>query len=155
MKTHFAIATTLILATFASAAKPPISCGSGHGICPKQAIERAAAAAPYGAPGRYTMVVRSVGRAKGRIYLNSRRNYHDHRNISVVLFPQVQRQLRARFGGSIANTLKGQSIAVIGSARRVRIVSRGDQHDHAGKYYYQTHIAVTRGNQLVESPSGK
>lgn len=157
MKEHYVLASTMVLAMFASAAaaKPPVTCGTGHGLCPKQAIERAAAAAPYGSPGRYTLEVRSVGRSKGLIYLNSRRDYHDRRNVSVVLFPKAQHQLRARFGGSITKTLEGHGIAVIGTARRVKTAFYDDNHHYTGRFYYQTHIAVTRGNQLVESPSGK
>lgn len=154
MKQRYVIATTMVLALFASAARPSVPCGAGQGMCPSQAITRAAAAAPYGAPGRYTLVVRSVGRVKGLIYLNSQRDYRDQRNVSVVLYPQAQHQLRARLGGSIAQGLEGHRIAVIGTARRAKTLYLDAHHHATGRYYYQTHIAITRGNQLVKSPSG-
>lgn len=153
MRDRYVIATMLALALFAGAARSSAACGGHQGLCPSQAIKRAAAAAPYGAPGRYTLVVRSVGREKGLLYLNSRRDYRDRRNVSVVVFPQAQHQLRARLGGSIIRALKGHRIAVIGAARRVKVVFQDRHHLPTGRFYYQTHIALTRGNQLVHTPS--
>ncbi|WP_329740565.1 hypothetical protein [Dyella sp. A6] len=116
-----------------------------------QAIDRAAAAAPYGVPGRYTLVVRSVGHAKGLVYLDSQRDYRDQRNVSVVLYPNAQAQLRARLGGPLAKTLEGHRIVVVGAARQVKILFMDNGHT-TGKYYYQTHIPVTRGNQVTDLP---
>lgn len=153
MRARLLIAVTLVALLSACATTPQVPCGTAQGICPMQAIERAAAAAPHGVPGRYTLVVRSVGRANGLIFLDSQRDYRDQRNVAVELYPQAQSQLRARLGGPLEKALEGRRIVVIGAARRVKILFLDSNHHYSGKYYYQTHITVTRGNQVLELPA--
>lgn len=153
MKVRVVIVAMLAALAAACTTAPPLPRGTAQGICPMQAIERAAAAAPHGVRGRYTLRVRRVGHADGLVYLDSQRDYRDQRNVSVVLYPQAQAQLRARFDGSLSRTLQGQRIAVTGVARRVKIVFLDSHHRATGKYYYQTHIAVIRGRQLEQLPA--
>jgi len=152
MRVRSLIAVTLLAFLSGCATTPQVPCGTTQGICPMQAIERAAAAAPYGAPGRYTLVVRSIGQSNGLIYLDSQNDYRDQRNVAVVLYPRAQAQLRARLSGSLERALEGRRIVVMGSARRVKILFVDSHHHYSGKYYYQTHIAVTEGDQVQEVP---
>lgn len=149
MKGHTLIALPLML-LLGACATAPVPCGTAQGTCPMQAIERAAAAAPYGVRGRYVLVVRRVGRAQGLVYLDSQRDYRDPRNVAVVIYRRAQAQLRARLGGDLARTLMGHRIAVIGRVRRVRVRFYDDAGHYSGKYYFQTHIDVGRGAQVLD-----
>ena len=68
----------------------------------------AAEVAPQGVSGLFEMTVRGSGIADaGRLYLNSQPDYRDPRNLSVVLTPAIQAQLRERFSADPAEFLDG------------------------------------------------
>lgn len=111
------------------------------------AIERAAALAPGSYPGLFTLTVRASGRQDGHLYLNSELDYRDQRNISLEIAPVAQGQLEMQLGAPVETALQGRRIEIAGEARRVRINFLADGRP-TGKYYYQTHIFIARGNQL-------
>lgn len=121
---------------------------SSDGIVPMVAIERAAALAPGAYPGVFVMTVRASGRQDGRLYLNSESDYRDPRNLSLEIRPVAQAQLEASLGAPVETALRGRRIHVEGAVRRVRIDFTYDGRP-TGKYYYQTHIVVERGAQLL------
>ena len=121
-------------------------------LTPEQAVMNAAEVAPQGVSGLFEMTVRGSGVADaGRLYLNSQPDYRDPRNLSVVLTPAIQAQLRERFGADPAEFLDGKRIAVRGTARRVRIVFVANGRP-TEKYYYQTHLVLQRASDLSVAP---
>jgi len=119
----------------------------GDAIPPMLAIERAAGLAPGGYPGTFVMTVRASGRQGSSLYLNSESDYRDPRNLSLEVRPVAQAQLESRLGAPAETVLQGRTIQVDGEARRVRIdFTVGGRP--TGKYYYQTHVVIERGEQL-------
>jgi hypothetical protein len=116
-------------------------------IQPAEAIQLAAAAAPDGVPGTFAMRVRATGKKDGFVYLNSEPDYRDQRCLTIAIAPEAARELTARFGADPASALKDKDILVTGEATRTTVwfVERGKR---TGKYYYQTHVAVTEPDQL-------
>ncbi|SFO26096.1 hypothetical protein [Sphingomonas sp. OK281] len=121
---------------------------SRDAIGPMVAIERAAGLAPGGYPGIFVMTVRASGTQGSSLYLNSERDYRDPRNLSLEVRPIAQAQLEARLGAPAGTALQGRTIRVDGEARRVRIDFTTDGRP-TGKYYYQTHVVIARGEQLL------
>ena len=145
-------------ALFGLAACAPSANGIGRAspplvrLTPEQAVMNAAEVAPQGVSGLFEMTVRGSGIADaGRLYLNSQPDYRDPRNMSVVLTPAMQAQLRERFGADPAEFLDGKRIAVRGTARRVRIafIANGRPTE---KYYYQTHLMLEQPSDLSVAP---
>lgn len=129
-------------------AKPPGTAAVGGGVIgPLEAIRSAATAAPRGVPGVYGFRVQAAGRQDGNIYLNSELDYRDQRNLTVAIRPSAFDGLRARLGGEPDAVLIGREVTVEGEARRVRIRFTSAGSD-TGLYYYQTHVDVTRAEQL-------
>lgn len=116
-------------------------------IDPMHAVHIAAAAQGRPVAGVFALTVRATDRDQGRVFLNSERDYRDPRNLSIVMPEAVARDLAAQLGGDPVDRLRGKRIQVTGEARRTRI---DFLHDGAptGKYYYQTHVHVTRAAQL-------
>jgi hypothetical protein len=140
-------AAFLLAVTLAGCASVP-GVASQDAIPPRVAIERAAALAPGAFPGTFLMRVQASGRQDGMLYLNSETDYRDQRNLSIEVAPVAQAQLELRLGAPADVALRGRVIRVDGAARRVRIafLANGRATD---KYYYQTHVAVRRGDQLL------
>ncbi len=140
-----------------TAACAPISSAERTGaplvrLTPEQAVMNAAEVAPQGVSGLFEMTVRASGVADGgRLYLNSQADYRDPRNMSVVLTPALQTELRARFGAGPGSFLQGKRIAVRGTARRVRIAFTANGRP-TQKYYYQTHLVLERASDLSVAP---
>ena len=121
---------------------------SRDAIAPMVAIERAAGLAPGAYPGIFVMTVRASGRQGPNLYLNSENDYRDPRNLSFEVRPIAQAQLENRLGAPVETALQGRTIRVDGEARRVRINFTADGRP-TGKYYYQTHVVIERGDQLL------
>jgi hypothetical protein len=121
--------------------------GSVRAIAPFDAIQSAAAAAPQGVPGVFELRVRATGRQDGNIYLNSEADYRDQRSLTVAVQPSAFAVLEKQFGAAPDVSLNGKTIRVRGVARRVRI-DFVDNGQPSGKYYFQTHVAVARGDQI-------
>ena len=117
------------------------------GTSPEVAVMRAAAAAPRGVSGTYVMTVRATGRQDNHLYLNSKNDYRDQRDLTIDVPPGVEDELAARLHASVPEALTGKRIAVRGVARRIRIgfMANGMM---TGKYYYQTHVTLGAANQL-------
>jgi hypothetical protein len=128
----------------ASLSRPMASAGT---IAPFEAIQAAAAAAPRRVPGVFEMRVAASGRQSGNIYLNSEKDYRDQRSLTVAIHPSAFAALRARFGGDPDAALAGRVIRVKGAARRAQILFLENGRP-TGKYYYQTHVDVVRGEQI-------
>lgn len=121
--------------------------GAPQLITPRQAIEKAADAAPLGVDGTFDMLIRGSGHQDGYTYLNSEDDYRDQRNLTVAIPPGVASALKALYGEAPETYFKGKHIQVSGQAMRVKILffcSCGE----SDKYYYQTHVALTDPNQL-------
>lgn len=71
--------------------------------------------------GVFELQVRASGRDRGRLYLNSEADYRDARNLSVVFTSQVEAEFKRLHGSTPDEFLKGKNIAVLGSARQVKI----------------------------------
>lgn len=126
------------------AIRPP---GPPAAIYPGEAISRAADAAPRGVRGRFVMKVRAVGRAGGRLYLNSEEDYRDQRNLAVAVPPGAARATMKRLGLRRDGDFVGRRIAVDGVAERVRIDFMSNRRP-TDKYYYQTRVRVVRPGQI-------
>ncbi len=122
--------------------------GPRDAMPPMLAIERAAGLAPGAYPGIFVMTVRASGRQGASLYLNSESDYRDPRNLSLEVRPVAQAQLESRLGAPAETALQGRTIRVDGEARRVRIDFIADGRP-TGKYYYQTHVVIERGEQLL------
>ncbi len=116
-------------------------------ITPRQAIERAADAAPAAVDGVFDIQVRSTGDQDDHIYLNSEDDYRDQRNLTVDIPPATASVLQIQYGESPETFFKGKHLAVTGQAKRVKIWFFADGMK-TDKYYYQTHVVVTDPSQL-------
>lgn len=136
-----------LLALSACAGCAPLARHPGAWIDPMHAVHLAAAAQGRPVAGVFALTVRATDRAEGRVFLNSERDYRDPRNLCIVMTEATARELAAQLGGDPVARLRGKRIQVTGEARRTRI---DFLHDGAptGKYYYQTHVRVTRAAQL-------
>jgi len=124
-----------------------VSAGAGEFITPRQAIEKAADAAPAGISGTFDMQVLATGDKDGEIYLNSENDYRDQRNLTVVIRPDVAAAFAAKYGESAETFFKGKHILVTGEAKRVTIWFLCDDK-RTDKYYYQTHVVLTDAGQV-------
>ena len=126
---------------------PPPHFSDGKVIAPALAVMAAADAAPRGHAGRFGFVVRRADMVGPRLFLNSYPDYRDQRNLSVVIDPNILPAVRAQFGADLRAAFLGRTILVDGEARRTRIdFTVGGRP--SGKYYFQTHVTVTRPEQI-------
>lgn len=122
-------------------------------LSPREAIEKAAEAAPAGVLAAYEFSVAAVGQTGDKIYLNSEEDYRDQRCLTLVVLGDAQDALRQQYGDDLKAALDGKTIRVFGAAQRVRIELTKDG-EPTGKYYYQTHVVVGSPKQLLSvSPS--
>jgi hypothetical protein len=124
----------------------------GVGIAPREAIVAAADAAPRGVSGEFALVVRATGRERGRVYLNSERDYRDQRNLTVNIDRRAAEALERRYGAPAHLFFENKAIRVRGVVRRVRIDFLW-QGRPTGKYYYQTHVLVADPDQIAVTGS--
>jgi len=136
-----------LLAACQISSPPPPQFAGGQVIEPALAVMAAADAAPRGFPGRFGFVVRRADMVGSRLFLNSYPDYRDQRNLSVAIHPAVVAALRVQHGDNLRGLFLGRSIVVDGEARRERIDFTVDGRS-SGKYYFQTHVAVTGVEQL-------
>lgn len=93
------------------------------------------------------MEVKATDQENNVTYLSSELDYHDQRNLAVVIIPEATRQLEEKFGSSPADALRGRKILVSGEAQRVTI--RFFENGIPTKnYYYQTQIKVSDAKQI-------
>lgn len=107
-----------------------------------------AAEMPAGVSGVFEMVVRSTGREGGNLFLNSELDYRDPRNLTIVISPSMEQALQARLGAPVESAIAKRTIAVRGTARKIKILFVEDGHP-SGKYYFQTHLTVGTARDLT------
>jgi hypothetical protein len=112
-----------------------------------EAVIAAASASGAGVRGVFAMNVRRAEQVGPRFFLNSEADYRDQRSLAIAIQPWALPGLRARFGGDLRRALLGKDIRVAGFARRERIDFTVNGRA-TGKYYYQTHVAVTDARQV-------
>jgi len=141
---HCVISLIVVLAS-GCASRPP-SNDSARWIDPSQAVQLAAASPRLGVTGVFAMTVKATGKT-GPVHLNSERDYRDQRNLSIAIQADAAAALAATLGAPPERALKGKQILVAGRARRAKIVffAEGKPTD---KYYYQTHVEVTRASRI-------
>ena len=144
MRALVALSLLALAGCQAGAHRPIAAAGT---IAPFEAIQAAAAAAPGRVPGVFEMRVVASGRQSGNIYLNSEKDYRDQRNLTIAIHPSAFAALHSRFGGDPDDALAGRVIRVKGAARRAQILFLENGRP-TGKYYYQTHVDVIRGDQI-------
>ena len=125
-----------------SDAKP----GSARWIDPSQAVQLAAASPRAGVTGVFAMTVKATG-TTDRVYLNSELDYRDQRNLTIAIEPEAADALALTLGAPPQIALNGKQILVAGTARRVKIGFLADGV-FTDKYYYQTHVVVTKPAQI-------
>ena len=114
----------------------------------REAVLKAADAAPAGIEGRFRVTIQSAGAQNGHVYLDSERDYRDQRNLAVDLCPESLKSMKAKFGDDLEHELLGKELEITGIARRVKIVFLADGKP-TDKYYYQTHLLVCSANQVT------
>ncbi|RKF18211.1 hypothetical protein D6851_15485 [Altericroceibacterium spongiae] len=149
----FALSACVHTSPAAQAAPPPNSARQPATppllrLTPEQAVINAAAVAPDGVKGIFELTVRGTGRDGGYLYLNSQKDYRDQRSLNIEISPSVQRELADRFGIDPRVYLAGKRIAVRGEAKRV-LINFTYNGAPTGKYYYQTHIALSAPEDLT------
>jgi hypothetical protein len=117
-------------------------------LYPEEAVMKAADAAPGFVTAVFDFTVRRAEQVGTDFFLNSEEDYRDPRNVSVVLDPEVQRQLRNSYGNDLSGYFLGHHLLALGAVRRVQIDFIDDRGKSSGKYYYQTHIRVASPRQL-------
>lgn len=127
---------------------PQASGPEGPWIKPREAILLAADAAPAGVKGTFAMKVQATGIQSNQTFLNSELDYRDQRNLTVAITPRAAQQLARRLGEHPLVALKGKDILVRGAAVRTTIYLSVDGR-LTDKYYYQTHVNVTHGDQIT------
>lgn len=114
----------------------------------RDAVFKAADAAPAGITGRFRMTIQAAGHQDGHVYLNTELDYRDQRNLSVDLCPMALDSMKAKFGDDLEHEFLGKEIEVRGMAHRVKITFLADGQP-TDKYYYQTHLFVCSANQVA------
>lgn len=112
-----------------------------------EAVIAAAGASGAGVRGVFTITVRRAEAVGPRFFLNSEADYRDQRTLAIALHPRALPGLRARLGGDLRRAFLGKDVRVHGFARRERIDFTVNGRP-TGKYYYQTHVAVTDARQV-------
>jgi hypothetical protein len=141
----FLIAGLVALAACQTHVPPRVS--DGHVISPAFAVMAAAEAAPNGYPGTFGFKVARAEPVGSRFFLNSYPDYRDQRNLSVAIAGQALPALHRRYGADLQTAFLGRSIEIDGVAWRRRIDFTIDGRP-SGKYYFQTHVDVTRPEQI-------
>lgn len=115
---------------------------------PMQAIQYSEASPEKGYEGVFEFEVQNAAMVRGRLILNSERDYRDRRNVSVKFHPELLVLMQSQHGLDLESYFKGKTITVKGTANRAVIKAK----DSDGKIlfpYYQTHINVSDLAQLV------
>lgn len=116
-------------------------------IAPALAVMAAADAAPRGFRGTFGFKVVRAEMVGPRLFLNSYPDYRDQRNLSVAIQAPALAELKRRYGADLRAAFLGRIIEVDGLARRQRIDFTTSGRP-SGKYYFQTHVGVTRPDQI-------
>ena len=140
------VLASLVVASSVGCATTSSSSESSQWIDPSHAIQLAAASPRLGVTGVFALTVKATGKTS-RVHLNSELDYRDQRNLSIAVEPAAADELAARLGAPPEIALKGKQILVAGTAKRTKIVFSADGKP-TDKYYYQTHVVVTKASQI-------
>jgi hypothetical protein len=116
-------------------------------LTPREAIFKAADAAPAGVAGRFRLTIQATGHQDGHVYLNSETDYRDQRNLSIDLCPVSLASMKDKFAADPETFFVGKTIEVRGVAHRVKITFLSDGKP-TDRYYYQTHVRVCSADQI-------
>lgn len=138
---------SLVFAALAACERAPPSVKGAEWIEPSNAVQLAAASPQDGVTGVFYMTVKAAEQSRRILHLNSELDYRDQRNLSVAVGPQATEELTKLLDASPELALKDKRILVIGTAKRAKIIftEGGKSTD---KYYYQTHVSVTKASQI-------
>jgi hypothetical protein len=142
-----ALALSLGLSVAFAADAPAAAPAAPPPMTPREAIFKAADAAPAGITGRFRMTIQAAGHQDGHVYLNSETDYRDQRNLSVDLCPVSLASVKAKFAADPEAFFVGKEIEVRGMAHRVKITFLSDGKP-TDRYYYQTHVFVCSADQI-------
>lgn len=133
-------ASALATVAAAPAERPPLR--------PAEAITMLDKTGVNGVNGTVEFTVASANKTRGGTFLNSERDYHDRKNISVLMSPAVADHLARRLARSPQSYLPGKTVVVTGHMVRVpvhktvegRIMPEG---------YYQYRVLVRRSDDIT------
>lgn len=115
-------------------------------------IRSAAESAPKGVNGEYLLTIKTTGKQGNLVFLNTELDYRDQRNVTVALTPNVIVQLRNKYGLSPEQSPEqffvNKRTLVKGKAERIKVDFISSSNNPSGKYYYQTHIRVSKMSQI-------
>lgn len=116
-------------------------------IEPIDAINAANNDPVHGVRGKFIITVKGLDSYPQESFLNSERDYRDQRCLTIRIPTSLLPELEQRLGLAFAD-LRHRRLVVLGVARRQRIeFFRGNMP--TGKYYYQTHVAVSSATQIT------
>lgn len=128
----------------------PAPVAAGVAEAAADGVSASVAAVPLSA-----LKVASVGGGRGKqsvVFLNSKADYRDPDNLSVMVRPDAARALEEALGGPLKETLGGRTISVRGEVQRVEIKPRaraGETGDTRREPWFQNRIEVTSADQVV------
>jgi hypothetical protein len=133
------LALSLLLA--AGCTNPGVETRPESVISPREAIVGAAERPDQGVTGLFAFEIKGTGRQDNHVYLNSEADYRDQRCLTIAIRPAAVTELTDRLGGDPVALLKGKTLRVRGTAKRVtiRFYSNGVP---TSSYYYQTQVFV-------------
>ncbi|MEO8619086.1 MAG: hypothetical protein ABI412_06965 [Sphingomicrobium sp.] len=115
---------------------------------PEEAVIKASEAGSPGVVGVFDLSVVIANEVDRRIFLGTQPDYRDQRNLAIAIEPDAFRGLMSRYGAPIVDKLRGKHLLVIGKAVPVKISINDELGRPTGKYYFQTHVAVTHPEQI-------
>ena len=111
-------------------------------------IRQASEAAPDDVKGEYTLKIKSAGKTKSALFLNTEANFRDPRNVSVAIHYRAFKAFRKEYGNEAQDFFVGKKIKVQGEAKRVPIRISNEKKPPYKHYYFQTYIHVYKSSQI-------
>ena len=132
--------TLLALAASGVSAQAPLSA--------VDAVEAVKSSASKRVAGVFEFKVAGVGRDGNFWYLNSEQDYRSPTCLSVAIRRSLWSSVREIAGGDIEN-LVGRTVRIEGTAERIRAHIRPEVRDTKRRWYYQTHVSLTKASHLT------
>lgn len=109
-------------------------------LIPSEAIVRAAANPGRGVQGRFEFKVANVRFEDGVVHLDSERDYHDQRCLTLDLAPAVVDTLVGQ--GTDVTDVAGKHVVAHGTALMTRVLFTNQDGIPNGAYFYRTHVRI-------------
>ena len=103
---------------------------------------------PSGNSNRQVLNIKAAGVQGQFVYLNTELDHRNQTNITIAIPPSVAQKLELKFGASPQEFFVGKSVSVTGDSRKIKVRENNDGVP-TGKYVYQTHIRITKPEQIV------